>query len=513
VLPSYHSNYYNFFIFNNPKDMARKSRSSRRNTSQKLVVSGTKLGSRRRSRSTGRQVGFTPVNTPRSGSAVANGLFRPTRNFQKEMGGAILNPGFPGRSARKRGSRGVTTSLPHVVASYIDPFDEEAGGCRYPDVFQGITDTTTQTYIASITTAPPTGTFTDLNMVSVVPNLGQALFMVTPDPSNILVQGVCGTSSTGILQGQPNTFFWPNGHAFTATNAVTNAFGPGTGIINIDNTIGNLQAFRANYNAARLVAGGVKLFSTSNFSTVSGTIHVAPVFVNFSNLTSGTFVPPGNSTVDATVSEITNGWQTALPSDLQTLSNLPGYCQFPLSSLEEDEIAGIFKRAGEEALLFKPTGMPWCIDDHASADLTVRSGVANTPDNYGHYNLIFFLDGILNSSGAPAAASTPVIEIEIRNHYEVQFNPGSIFKTATTFISGLTNPDAHKAAPNQPLLMAAADNTASAVPAVRCVDAAGVEELGFMEAVMATWKNAVSVATSVAGAVDVASTLLSALVL
>jgi hypothetical protein len=499
--------------------MARKSRAARRSASSQgniVVLASKGKASRSRSRSRRRSVGFTPVNTPRNGSVVSTGLFRPSRDFEKPtLGGAILNPRFGARRSRGRRAMGSGAgSLPHLVATYVDPFDEEAGGCRYPDVFQGITDTFTTTYVNSIMTVPATGaSFTDLNMAQATPLQGTSLFLLTPDPSNIMVQGVCGTGTAGVFNNTNNIFFWPNGQVFDFTTNTLNAFGPGTGVQGIDNVIGNIVPFRVNYNAARLVSGGVKLFSTQNFSTVSGTIHIAPVFVNFSKFTSNNNTLFGGGRVNQVTSEVSNGWQTALPSNLQTMSNLPGYAQFPMSALEEDEIAAIFKRAGEEALLFKPTSQTWCMDDGDAQNTALRTGNANTPDSYGHYCILVFVDGVQSQSGSPAAPLSPIMSIQIRNHYECQINPSAVVDVGSTTVAGGYSPDAHKSAPHQPLLLAAANNLASDVPVVRCVDAAGVEELGFIEAVAGAWKSAIAIAGSVAGAVDVAGTLLSALVL
>lgn len=497
--------------------MARKSRSARRpaSSSGTIVISSSKgKSSRSRSRSRRRSVGFTPVNTPRDGSVVSSGLFRPTRNFEKNSGGMVLNPRFSKRSRGRRAMGSRSNALPHLVASYVDPFDEEAGGCRYPDVFQGLTDTFTTTYVNSITTVPSSGSsFSDSNLTQANPTQGTSLFLLTPDPSNIMVQGVCGTGTAGVYNGANNVFFWPNGQVFDNSINTLNAFGPGSGTQNFDNVIGNIVPYRNNYNAARLVSGGVKLFSTQNFSTVSGTIHLAPVMVNFSKFVSNGDGLFGGGRVQGVAAEISNGWQTALPQNLQGMANLPGYTQFPMSALEEDEIAAIFKRAGEEALLFKPTGTTWCMDDGDSRNTALRTGNANFPDTYGHYCILVFCDGVQTQSGSPAGPLTPIMEIQIRNHYECQLNPSTVTNVQGTTTIGGYSPDAHKSAPHQPLLLAAANNLASDIPAIRCVDAGGVEELGFMEAVVGAWKSATAIAGSVAGAVDVAGTLLSALVL
>lgn len=497
--------------------MARRSRGSGRSNTNKssLVVSGTKL-SRTRSRSRSRSRGARAPPSSRNGSVVSTGMFRPTRNFQKDTSGTILNPRFPARGARRRGAVSVGGSgLPHLVATYVDPFSEDAGGCRYPDVFQGLTDTFTTNYVGSIQTAPSSGgSYSDANMNGVTPSQGTSLFLLTPDPSNLIIQGVCGTNANGTSASVPNLFFWPNGIVYTGAAGSLNAFGPGAGVPNTDNTISNIIPFRTNYSAARLVSGGVKLFSTTNFSTVSGTIHVAPVFVNLARMTSNSGAQLGGGAVNVALGEMYNGWQLALPYNLQGMSNLPGYAQYPMSSLEEDEIAAIYKRAGEEALLFKPTQTAWGMDDNDALNLSTRYGSANIPDSYGHYCILVYVDGVQTSTGEAAAPGTTILEMEIRNHYECQFN-----NTSTTllpsggYLRDMGTPDAKKAAPHQPVLMAAANNLASDIPAVRCVDASGQEETSFMGAVSSAWKSAKTIASSLDGAVDVAGAVLSALVL
>jgi len=243
---------------------------------------------------------------------------------------------------------------------------------------------------------------------------------------------------------------------------------------------------------------------------------MAPVYVNLSKYVSNSAGILGGGATDLTTNQMNNGWQVALPPNLTAMADLPGYCQFAMSSLEEDEVAAIFKRAGEEALLFKPTGTTWGME---TTDIGVgppaantRRGDLNTPNGYGHYCILVFVDGYTLSSGA-APANTPILELEVRSHYECQANPASTALIGAGTAVNIANFDAMKSAPHQPLLMAAADNLASDVPAIRLVDAAGVEESGFISTVVGAWKNACSIATSVAGAVDVVGPLLAALVL
>lgn len=406
-------------------------------------------------------------------------------------------------------SRASAAGLPPLISAYIDPFSPTSGGVRYPDSFQGLSDTTTVTTVVSLNTLPAAGTsFTDANMANVAtPDAGTGLYLFTPDPSNYLVVGSVGVASSGNLV-VPHNFVWPNGIVYTGASGSLNAFGPGTGLLNIDNAVSNMLAMRAQFAGLRCVAGGVKLTSTMNFSSVSGTIHVAPVFVNMSRMTSTGFqnVNPG-----AQAAQQMNGWQTCLPNNLGQLSVLPGYKQYPLSALETDEIMAIFARCGEEALLFKPTGTAWGMDANDTGNDSTRYGDADVPDNIGHYCICVFVDGVTKSDGSPAAALTPIMEVEYRCHYEGQLNPMTSLQYPSGGITAPWSMDAKRAAPHQPLLQAASDNLAAAVPAVRCIDEAGVEETGFVDDVVRVWRTVCEVASTVKGAVDVVAPLIGAL--
>jgi len=439
-------------------------------------------------------------------------MFRPSRNFQqseKVAGSRVVVNKLPaGRTRRGRRQRiGGSTGLPSIIEAYIDPWSSCADGVRYPDDFRGNSGTFNSTYETTIAVAPAAGGFTDANMIGVVPQPGTALFLVTPDPSNTVVTGVSGTNGAGFYAGVPKTFNWPNGILFTGAPHSLNAFGPGTGILNNDIPMPNVPTLRALYSGARLVAGGAKVTSVMNFTNVSGTIHVAPVFVNTSRETSaGPAGFPGFA--NPTLTEMQNGWQTALPQNLSDMINLPGYMEYPLSSLEADEILAIFKRYGTESLLFKPTATAWGMDDNSLGTLASRYGDADSPDSIGHYSLCVFIDGVTGGIQAgPALAGTPLVELEVRNHYECQPNPLSSLTTSLGSGASLITPSP----PSQPLLLAASDNLASDVSVVRCVDSAGVEEGGFVEEVVSLWRNACTVATSVVSAVNVASGLLAAL--
>jgi len=341
------------------------------------------------------------------------------------------------------------------------------------------------------------------------PDAGTALLLFTPDPSNYMVQGVCGTPTAGGLAGLAHSFVWPNGIVYTGGSGSANSFGPGTGVIDVDNVVSNIGPLRALFSGIRMVSGGVKLTSTLNFSMVSGTIHIAPVFVNMSRMVGvGDMVPAGAATA---ANQQLNGWQPSLPANLPSLANLPGYKQYPLSALETDEVMSIFARCGEEALLFKPSGTAWGCDANNTGHDATRYGDANVPDNVGHYAICVFVDGVTSSTGTPAAALTPIIELEYRAHYECQINPASAVTVGASTFYGSLGPDAKQAAPHQPLLLAASNNMAAAIPAVRCVDEAGVEETSFVEEVVRIWRNVCSVVTTVRGAVDVVAPLLGAL--
>jgi len=344
-------------------------------------------------------------------------------------------------------------------------------------------------------------------MVGVTPSAGTALALFTPDPSLVMVTGVCGTNNAGTFAGVPNTFSWPNGIAYSNAAGTLNSFGPSAGLINTDIAFSNVGAMRNMYAAARLVSGGVKLNGTMNYSTVSGTVHLAPVFVNMTPGTSNGASPPGVY-VDPTVVGLDNSWQACLPANLQDMCNLPGYDSFPLSALQSDEVCAIFKRIGSEALLFKTTAKTWGLSDAPTNDLTKRKGSTDTPDNYGHYCILVYIDGVLDASGGPPATLTSLLEFELRNHYECQFNAAS-----TTQLGGIAANSGivTQAPPHQPILMAAADNIAADIPAIRLVDDGGIGETAFVKEVARAWKSAVSVAGSVATAIEVGAGMLAML--
>lgn len=487
--------------------MSRRSKSARRTTtvvrSQPRVSSVSTTVKSRTKRS-----GRNSVSRARVGTATAAGMFPATRNFQKaELGAVITNPRFPTKRSQRRVNSGGA-KLPPIVASYIDPFDEEAGGVRYPDEFRGMTGTVTSTFVSTMLTPP--AAFTDANLAAVsTSRKDTTLFLVTPDPTNVVVQGLCGTPNAGLFNGQAGTFIWPNGIVFTDVAGTQNVFGPSTGNQTLDNMMSNIAPFMSTYSTARLVSGGVKLFSTSSFSNVSGTIHLAPVYLDFSRfVNSGLGILGGGSVAPAT-GQYNNSWQAQLPASLAEMAQLPGYTQFALASLEEDEIAALFKRVGEEALLFKGTGAAWMIEGTAPES---RIGASTAPSGYGHMSILCFVDGFIPTTGV--ANDLPVLELEVRNHYETTFKGSSTMRVSSTLsVGAVTVVDGKQAAPHQPLLMAAADNLAADVPAIRLVDSAGVEESSFIQDVSNAWSSATRIASSVAGAIDIAGGLLAALVL
>jgi hypothetical protein len=428
----------------------------------------------------------------------------------------VLHRGF---SQRGRAGRGSNTpaipGLPDIVSAYVDPWSEDADGIRYPDDYQGLSGTFTGNFVGTVSTAPAVGGFTDLNMVAVAPNTGTALFCITPDPSAIVVNGVVGTPATGFWAGNTNVFNWPNGIVYTGATSSLNAFGPTAGLVaggGVDNVIGNLTAMRAIFSSARAVAGGAKFVSSMNFSSVSGEVHMAPVPINFNRMTLNNLSTLGSN--EPAQAEQQNGWQTALPNKFEDMVNLPGYRNYPLASLQENSLLGIFRRFGEEALIFKPTTNMWGADDAHLGNLAVRAGNGTSfPSTVGHYGVLVYISGVQSAAGGVAAASTPLGELHIRVHYECQTNPNaSILSANTNFAnlsgsSGLMTPSP----PSQPLLMAAADNLCSGVPVVRNVDDAGVEEEGFVSEILRLWPAACSVVSSFTTAYPVISGLLSAL--
>jgi len=398
------------------------------------------------------------------------------------------------------------------VAAHADPFDEGAPGVKYPDDYHGLTGTFTVRQPLPVSTNGTIGQLTDLNQVAVTPATGQSLQLFTPDASNLIIQGVSGTKAAGPFTGAQNVFYWPNGISFTNAPGSLNAFGPGLGILNQDITASNLGSLRLLYSASRLVSGGVKFTSTLNFSTVSGTVHIAPVLVNMSRMTT-TGGALGGAT-NQVAFEMTNGWQPALPANLPAMATLPGYFQYPLSAFENDEFVAIFKNVGAESRIFKPTTTTWGIDDNDSGNAATRYGDANVPDNYGHYCVLLYIEGVLNSAGTALPANTTIGEVEIVLNYECQpqADTSALANTGTLANQGGAQL-AQPSPPYQPLLMAAYGNVAADIPAIRVVDDAGVEEHGFMAEVERLWGIGSQIVRSMGPVVDVIGPLLASMVL
>jgi hypothetical protein len=447
----------------------------------------------------------------RAKQGTSAALFAPKRDVMDSSLAPVGVPKFRGPRARPRASRRSNYGVHPLVSAAVDPFSEDANCQRYPDEFQGLSGCFDVRQPAVITSNPAVGTYTDLNMVTVAPNSGQTVFLINPDPSNLIVNGIVGTKTTGLYANVPSTFYWPNGLSYTAAALSRNSFGPGSGVIGIDNPVTNITLFREMYASARLVSGGVKIVGTQNFSTVSGVIHMAPVFVSLSYMQNNNQSTVGNTPAN---NELANGWQVALPAGLSAMSQLPGYMQVPMSTLETDAAVFTFRRSGSEALAFKPTGTAWGLTDDDSGNLALRHGADNLVSSYGHYSLLVYIEGALTSTGGALPASTALGEMEFALHYECQPNP----QTVAFALLGIGNPQAgtqlaSRAPPNQPLLMAAADNFESAVPALRIVDDADVEEASFMAEVEKWWGVATQLVQSLGPAVNIIGPILSSFVL
>lgn len=485
---------------------------AKRNKSNRVRINSTPGGGRARSSSRSRG---SLVKTNRAlETHQSGGMFRPTQNFAQGLNGGVVCEKFVGRKKRAKRGAGAGRGLPGIVTAYIDPFDEDSVGVRYPDNFRGLSGPFVGSSIFSISTAGAINAYTDTNMYNVTPTAGTSLMFFTPDPRITYVQGVCGSNAGGIVAGIPNQWQWPNGILYTGAPGSGNSFGPSSGILNVDYTIGNLPSYSNLFSSARMVAGGVKITSTQNFTSVSGTIHMAPCPYNFSMMTTTGDAAQASSGVNVPQQEMLNSWQCQLPTNLNAMSDLPGYVQYPLSSLEQDEMVAIFKRFGEEALLYKATGTAWGLTDDNTGTLQTRFGAAGVETTIGHYGILLYVDGVQSTTGGVVAPGTPILECEWRSHYECQpaGNSAVIGTTGGSVVSSIAGATiCTPSPPYQPLLLAAADNLSSEIPTVRCVDDAGVEEVGFVTEVARLWKNASAIATSVSAAIPAVTGIISAL--
>lgn len=442
-------------------------------------------------------VPFRGANALTARPGTDAGMFRPSRPFNTPE--VVLNDGF-----RQRNQRGSASGagLPPIVSAYIDPFADEAAAVKYPDEHQGMTQCATGSLTTALTTP---GTFTDSNMSGVTAAGDTCLFLLHPDPSCTVVQGVCGTQTGGFYAGGSRVFAWPNGILFAGGAGDNNSFGSGNGN-GQDIPIGNIQRLRSSFATGRLVSGGAKITSVQNFATVSGTIHVCPVLINTSAITTN------YGSAGAGTDVMNNCWQATLPIDVSEMANMPGYRQYAMSSLETNELALLFGRIGPEAMLFKSVLTTWGMTQTDTADFNNRVGASGNPSDLGHYSLLVFIEGILTNTGTVPAAGTPVVQLNLRNHYECTVNPAfALAYQPQAFGVGADSED--KAAPHQPILMAAANNIASDIPLIRTLDAGGIEELGFVKEVSRLWNTAVRIASGVATAVDVAGAVLAAIAL
>jgi len=134
-----------------------------------------------------------PKRAPRKGVRVrasqstSQALFAPKRDVMDASLSPVAIPRFRGPKRRPRAPRKSQYNLHPLVSAAVDPFFEDANCQRYPDEFQGLSGCFDIRQPSVITTNPTAATFTDPNMISVAPNAGQSLFLINPDPSNLIV--------------------------------------------------------------------------------------------------------------------------------------------------------------------------------------------------------------------------------------------------------------------------------------------------------------------------------------
>jgi len=433
------------------------------------------------------------------GKNTALTLYRPPKAIIDNR--PMLASGFSKSRARGRPRSGV--DLPQLVEAYVDPFDSCADGVRYPDDYHDLTAPLCSTVTNIVLTSPAIGGFTDANLINVNPVAGTSLFAFSPDPSGMILAGVNGTNGgVGSPYGVNPGFNWPNGVVFTQANTAANAFGPTSGSVANDSPASNLGTMRQSFSGARVVAGGVKLYSTQNFATVSGNIHVAPVWVSFDrdawNITNTAVTPQTPATATST-----NCWQLQLPNSVQQMAQLPGYVQYPMSALEDEELVSLFKPTGPESRTFKSLSHLWGTDimpfpAGTAGTVLTRTGTLGNPSDIGHYMIVVYCDGLLTSSGTALPASTAFCAYEWKVHYECQYNGNNSISSGLPSLYFNAAVSATPSPPEQPLLLAAAASTIAEVPQTRLIDPGSDQESSFLSEVSRVWATMCRVATSVA---------------
>lgn len=155
---------------------------------------------------------------------------------------------------------------------------------------------------------------------------------------------------------------------------------------------------------------------------------------------------------------------------------LPGYGEANLADLVDEQVVIVGKSMDIGCFRYRDVNYPW------------RSSATDMEDSSGWFGIMVFVEGAIGNAKA--------LNLEYIHHYEAI--PGGL---ASSIIQSTM------AAPHQPLLLAAAENTVAMIPAARQVDQN--DDGDFIDRVENAWNKAVGFATTVAGYASTAAKIAS----
>jgi hypothetical protein len=207
------------------------------------------------------------------------------------------------------------------------------------------------------------------------------------------------------------------------------------------NTVSNIAAIRGSLGLLRPVAWGLRASCLYSPNNAQGRVHVCLVGVDYS----------------------LGGINGSAPTTSAAMKLQPGYFTCMISEIISDSLILVGKPTDNGAYRYRSTANQWL------------ATAGNMEDSSGWYGIMILVEG--------AIASTNCLRIEVVAHYE-----GLPLGTTGALI------EATPAAPHQPLLMAATENTVAVLPVAHTIDDA---HDSFVERVVQAWDKAVAFATTI----------------